>query len=111
MHAERRHAERKAAFVAVEIDGEKRKGRVGMTRDASRTGVLVATPSRFEVGDALRLTLFVGVHERATVSGKVIRVETTNVRSNELWRYRLAVAFDAALDEAPAFAPPSRATA
>ncbi len=92
MESDRRASQRQAAIVAVEIDAPSRTGRVGVTRDASATGMLMTTPSRFEVGDELALTLFL-MGDRAKVRGRVIRVETTRARSNEVWRYRLAVEF------------------
>lgn len=92
MESERRTSIRQPATVAVEIDGQQRKGRLGITRDASRTGMLMATPSRFEIGEEFSLTLYLG-NNTERVRGRVRRIETTSPRSNEMWRYRLAVEF------------------
>jgi len=99
MDVERRTSPRTRIAVPVGIDGRTRKQRFGISRDASATGMLIATPSKFEVGEELALTLFVGVEERKQVRGRVIRVETNSVRSTELWRYRLALEYaEPALD-------------
>jgi hypothetical protein len=90
---ERRESPRTRAVLAVGIDGQVRKHRFGISRDTSATGMLLATPSRFEVGEELALTVFLGVHEQRSVRGRVIRVETNPLKSSEPWRYRLALAY------------------
>ncbi len=90
---ERRASPRNRVTIAVGIDGTVRKHRFGISRDASATGMLLATPSRFEVGEELALTVFLGVSERRHVRGRVIRVEVCPMRSAETWRYRLALQY------------------
>jgi hypothetical protein len=92
MDSDRRFSTRRPTIIAVEIDGTERKGRLGVSRDTSQTGMLMATPSRFEIGEELSLKLFVN-HTCEEVRGRVIRVETTPMKGNEIWRYRLAVEF------------------
>ena len=91
----RRVEERFATYVAVEIEGEGKRARFGVTRDASSGGMLVATPSRFEVGTELTLRLHDtdGPHV-VSVKGTVVRVDVSIATSDEPWRYRLAVRFD-----------------
>ena len=90
MESDRRTSTRMPAIIAVEIDGRDRKGRLGVTRDASQTGFLMASPSRFDLGEELDLKLYLG-REVKRVRGRVARVETNSPRSTEMWRYRLAI--------------------
>jgi PilZ domain len=83
----RRVSERVDATVVVELD----RGRHGVTRNVSGTGLLIATRSPFSPGDRLDLTLH-------TSSGK-IRTGATVIRLDETppqepWRYRIAVQLD-----------------
>ncbi len=94
MHLERRVSPRTQTAVAVEIDGQVRKHRVGVSRDTSATGMLVATPSKFEVGEELTLTVYIDAKDRRSVHGRVTRVEINSPESDEPWRYRLAFAYD-----------------
>lgn len=94
--SERRVEERFATYVAVEIEGQGKKARFGVTRDASGGGLLVATPSRFDVGAELVLRLHDsnGATTDAAVTCTVVRVDEAQVTSDEPWRYRLAVRFE-----------------
>ena len=92
---DRRVEERFATYVAVEIEGQGKTSRFGVTRVASGGGLLVATPSRFDVGTELTLRLHdTAGKEAAAVKATVVRVDETDVRSDEPWRYRLAVRFE-----------------
>jgi hypothetical protein len=90
---ERRRAERSPAVVLVQLDQE---GRHGVTRDASKQGLLIATRYQFKVGDRLEVT----VHAKTGAvksNAKVVRVEETP--PSEPWRYRLALELE---EELPA---------
>ncbi len=93
MVVERRTSPRIRAALPVNIDGSVRKRRFGISRDTSATGMLLATPSKFEIGEELALTVYFGVQESRAVRGRVIRVETNPLDSAETWRYRLALAY------------------
>jgi hypothetical protein len=95
----RRKTPRKAAFLAVGLSSTAKPGRYGVTRNASGKGLLIATSSRFAVGDELALSVLAGNTERR-VSARVVRVEENAVSSPEVWRYRLAVELDEELDGA-----------
>lgn len=73
MHDRRRHA-REEAFFPVQIDSTEKADRVGMVRNRSDSGLLIGTPSRFSVGEKLRLTFAPepGQTRRAVV-GRVVR--------------------------------------
>ncbi len=96
VRTERRIEPRIPAFFAVELSSPAKRGRCGVTRNASPTGLLIVTPSRFQADDRLELS----VHAEgfaAKLAGRVVRVDENPARSSELWRYRLAVALDAPL--------------
>jgi len=91
--------------MAVSIDSDQRTGRIGVTRDAGASGLLLNTPSRYAPGDRVTLTLLVPGAEQAgpRVPGSVVRVEQVDRRSELPWRYLAAVRFSEpveGLDEA-----------
>ena len=91
---DRRTLSRRKAFLAVEIDASTRKKRGRVTRDASRRGLLIASPSRFAVGEALDLKVLVPHRGEVAVQARVTRVEENPVDSHEMWRWRFAVELD-----------------
>lgn len=93
MDVERRRNERKRGFFAVQLDSESRLNRIGVTRDVSVGGMLIASPSRFAVGEEVTLRVYFPDESTETVHAKVARVEEMPFRSDEPWRYRLAVVF------------------
>ncbi len=94
MSSDRRTLSRQKAFLAVEIDTATRKKRVGVTRDASRRGLLIASPSRFAVGESLDLKVLVPSRGEVALQARVTRVEENPVDSHEMWRWRFAVELD-----------------
>jgi hypothetical protein len=95
----RRTSPRIPAILAVELSSTGKPGRCGVTRNASGTGLLIVTPSRFSVGDQLQLSVHVG-DQTGQVAARVVRVEENGRDSTEVWRYRLAVELDGTLPEA-----------
>jgi hypothetical protein len=94
----RRKVPRLPVVLAVEMSSTEKKGRCGVTRNASRKGLLIVTPSRFTVGDALELEVHASGHMRR-VGARVVRVEENTPDSREVWRYRLAVELEGALSD------------
>lgn len=95
----RRSAPRIPAILAVELSSASKVGRCGVTRNASGKGLLIVTPSRFSVGDELKLSVHAG-EQSGHVGARVVRVEENAKDSSEVWRYRLAVELDGSLPEA-----------
>lgn len=94
----RRKGQRLPLILAVEMSSDEKRGRCGVTRNASGKGLLIVTPSRFPVGE--RLELAVHVPGRAeVVAGRVVRIEENGKASAEMWRYSLAVELDGALPD------------
>lgn len=108
----RRKSPRVPAILAVELSSKTKPGRCGVTRNASGSGLLIVTPSRFSVGDELDLSVHVGARS-GRASARVVRVEENPSGSSEVWRYRLAVELhgklpDDLIEEASARAPLSK---
>ena len=90
---DRRRAPRQYFVVPVHIDASEKKGRVGVTCNASATGMLLGTQSRFEVGQSVELR-FKPTLEAAwlSVRGRVVRIEIDEAR--ELFRRLIAIDFE-----------------
>lgn len=95
---ERRGSRRSPAFCAVELSSASKRGRCGVTRNASGRGLLIVTPSRFGAGDQLELSVYVRDVTK-TFAARVVRVDENDASSPETWRYRLAVELEDALPE------------
>jgi hypothetical protein len=93
VRSERRGNRRSPVFCAVELSSVAKPRRCGVTRNASDKGLLIVTPSRFAEGDRLDVSVYLR-GAAAKVTGHVVRVDVNPATSNELWRYRLAVALD-----------------
>ena len=72
MDDRRRHPRASACF-AVRIDSSRKRDRVGLCRDTSDGGLLVASPSHFEVGERVQLTVKDGPRGPRRVHGRVVR--------------------------------------
>jgi hypothetical protein len=93
----RKHA-RKPLWIPIGIDGEKKS--VGITRDASVQGVMIAAARRFQSGErvTLRLLRKDGKTE-LRADGKVVRVEDELGDAAQFWPWRVAVQLDVPLPE------------
>ena len=86
---------RRELALALEIDDRSgvRRGRMGVSRNVSRSGLLVNTPSRFVTGSRVA----VRVHGRdgriSKFDAEVARVEECGASSQEPWRYSVALRF------------------
>jgi hypothetical protein len=92
MH-ERRRAPRLEFVVPVKIDAPEKKDRVGMACNASATGMLVGTQSKFQVGQWVELSFKPTVETAWTrVRGRIVRIEIDEAR--ELFRRLIAIEFE-----------------
>jgi hypothetical protein len=89
--SERRRAPRREFVVPVQIDAPEKKDRVGMVQNASETGMLIGTPSRFEVGQSVELTFKPTLEAVAwtCVRGRIVRADLDNARG--LFRRLIAI--------------------
>lgn len=85
----RRRFRRHRVVFPVEVSSPKKPGRLGMCRNGSACGMLVGTPSRFEMGDELVLSFQVrsGAPENV-VKGKIVRV-AEELENRDHWCHRL----------------------
>lgn len=90
VRTERRSNPRIPAFFAVELSSEAKRGRCGVTRNASGRGLLIVTPSKFNADDRIELALH-AENKAARLRGRIVRIDENPPRSSEIWRYRLAV--------------------
>jgi hypothetical protein len=99
---ERRRARREHLAIAVRIDTSKRPDRFGMTRNISRTGALLATPSRFSIGERalLRFVTGEGVQGKP-VQARIVRLELNPDDPVGVWPYFMAVRFLEPLEAPP----------
>ena len=102
MSSERRVSDRHKAFFPVAMDSETRKDRIAMSRNASSTGVLIGSPSRFDVGELLTMTFRIlpSGPMYAGIVGKVVRVEQGDNDDDPMWRNVMAVEFETPLSDA-----------
>jgi hypothetical protein len=104
---ERRVHPRYKAHFAVGIDGDQKKGRLGVVQDASTHGVLLNTCSRFSPSDEVVLTLH-ALPDPKQVKARLVRIEEVRRESPYPWRYLAAAEFvepqpslEAVLTDAP----------
>ena len=74
------------------------KERLGLIRDASSTGALVFSKSKFAIDQTVKLTIRIDVGEDATVevSGRVLRCER---QTDGFWTFRIGVKFEPARED------------
>ena len=88
----RRRATRHMTCVPAGVETPQ-KERLGLIRDASSTGALVFSKSKFNIDDPVKLKIRVDAGEHATVevSGRVLRVER---QTDGFWTFRIGVKFE-----------------
>lgn len=91
--AERRVHTRHTARFVVSIETSARNGRFGIARNASAGGVLFNTPSHFQQGEELTLTILFPTRMPMRLAAHVVRVENAGISAP--WRCMAAVKFDA----------------
>ena len=95
--SERREAPRFDATIPLEIASEKKR-RIGISRNASARGLLLASQGKFEVGEEVTLRFKVAPHaEERVVSGSVVRHQLDD--DAYLWPHLIAVALHESLDD------------
>lgn len=90
-HNERRTATRHSVYIGAEIDSGNGPVRSAITRDGSATGLLLLTRAKLEVGQSVRINVFLKEGETREILGKVVRQEPLDSEENALWRQKMAV--------------------
>lgn len=90
---ERRVYQRHEICLSVRADTSAKPGRLGMSRNGSGSGMLFGTPSRFGIGERIRVTFRLPwVDYESAVTGTIVRIERQN---NDSWcNHLIAVSFD-----------------
>jgi hypothetical protein len=96
--AERRRALRLAVILPTRIDTKTRPQRFAMTRNVSRTGALLATPSRFRIGERAILRFRApDASDYTRVEAQIVRLELNPDNPIGFWPYLAAVRFETPL--------------
>jgi hypothetical protein len=78
--------------------------RMALIHDLSVTGALLFTRERIDVGDDIRLSLYLteDMSEVRMASGHVVRVEARSADRAEVWHHSVAIHFDEPLTDCEA---------
>jgi len=97
--AERRRSFRKPVAIPARVDTKTRPQRFAMTRNVSRTGALLATPSRFKIGERATLRFRTpDASDYTRVEAQIVRLELNPDDGVGIWPYLAAVRFRTPLD-------------
>lgn len=83
--------ERHSLALALELTDTRRRQRVAVLRNVSQSGLLVNTPSRFELGSTVDIRVHGADGSITELQAEVARVEECTLHSPEPWRYRLGL--------------------
>jgi hypothetical protein len=89
--AKRKHARAKFC-LAVGLDGQEQRSGVGVTRDASASGVLLVSSRRYAAGEQLVLQIRRGEGQAPIEAvGTVVRVERDKTDAAQFFPWRIAI--------------------
>ena len=96
--SDRRAHPRRVVCVAAHLETSGRvEPHFALVRDVSVTGALLLTRTRPKVGEVVDLQLILelpGFPDELTVRSKIIRVQDQEEGQRDVWRYRVALAFE-----------------
>jgi hypothetical protein len=96
MTDDRRIAPRHSAYIGAEIDTGDGPVKAAITHDGSATGLMLLTRAELDLGQVVKLAVFLVEGTSKSVSGKVVRRDQLSAEENTLWRSKVAVALDEA---------------
>jgi hypothetical protein len=94
---ERRTNDRHTAWFPIRMDADESGGEVAIAKNVSDKGMLLASYKKLVVGEPVKLALHVrpeGDIPRL-VSGTIVRLVPNDEDPEGMWRYKIAVEFDA----------------
>ncbi len=104
--AERRRALRQPVTIPARVDTKSRPQRFAMTRNVSKTGALLATPSRFRIGERATLRFRTpNASDYTRVEARIVRLELNPDNHVGIWPYLAAVHFAEPLPVVPVDEP------
>jgi hypothetical protein len=100
--SDRRAAVRHLACFPAEIDAGK-GAIIAIIRDLSLSGALLLTRARFQVGDSVKLSLYIlDDSSPRVVSGKIMRFERRGSDYSDVWPNSVGIKFDETLQDCEA---------
>jgi hypothetical protein len=88
---DRRAAQRHNVYIGAEIDAGEGPVRSAITRDASARGLLLLTRAKLDVGQRVKINVFLSEGESRSVHARVVRQDSLDAEENALWRQKMAV--------------------
>jgi hypothetical protein len=99
-HDERRGGVRHLACFPAYVETAQGTPRSALIRDLSVTGALLLTRARLQIGDPVKLLLYLSSEGAPqTVSGKVVREERRSIEMAHPWSKQVAIQFDEPVPE------------
>lgn len=97
---DKRRAARHDVWFPLEIESETTTRQVAVSKDVSQKGILVAMPTKVEVGADVKVTFKLPglVPIEHELEGVIVRVDRNMDDPRAIWRYQVAIQFD---DEMP----------
>jgi hypothetical protein len=91
-----RGAQRYDVWFPLEIESEMADPQIAVSKDVSKKGILVATPSKVAVGADVRVTFKLPglVPIEHELEGVIVRVDRNSSDPRAMWRYQVAIQFD-----------------
>jgi hypothetical protein len=89
--SDRRAAERHNVYIGAEIEAGQGPVRSAITRDGSATGLLLLTRAKLDIGQQVKINVFLNEGEQRAVEARVVRQEPLDSDENALWRQKVAV--------------------
>lgn len=92
---ERRTHRRYDVWFPVQVDAGQLGNAVGISKDASATGLRLDVNAELVIGAPVRVRFRVSAHESAQdVDGTIVRAQRNGPEEDSDWPYQLAVEFD-----------------
>jgi len=97
--SDHRNARRYDVWFPLEIEAETSDPQIAVSKDVSKKGILVATPSKVAVGADVRVTFKLPglVPIEHELEGVIVRVDRNEGDPRTMWRYQVAIQFDDAM--------------
>jgi len=96
---DRRRAERHPAKLAASLEvADDDEQHLGLVANISASGALVLTRAVFELGDGVKMKLYLPQRRALSASGRAVRSERVWDARADLWPYQVAIEFQAGTD-------------
>lgn len=99
--SERRIGTRYLACFPAYVEQPEGRRRTALIHNLSTSGALLLTQRAFEIGETIRLELFItpdNLQNSVHVTAHVSRLEVIPIQRADVWSHRVGVHFDAPLD-------------